>query len=58
VRVTIARWYTPNDRSIQDSGVTPDVEVSSDPTGEGPDAQLEAAIDWLLERAVETVQRP
>ena len=28
LKVTTAEWYTPNDRSINNEGITPDVEVS------------------------------
>jgi carboxyl-terminal processing protease len=31
VRVTVARWYTPNDVQINSIGLTPDVEVSISP---------------------------
>jgi carboxyl-terminal processing protease len=27
LKVTTAEWYTPNDRSINKTGITPDVEV-------------------------------
>ncbi|MHB0875849.1 MAG: S41 family peptidase [Anaerolineae bacterium] len=47
LRVTIAKWYTPDDVLIQDSGLTPDVVVAP---GEGEaDAQLQAAVESLLE---------
>lgn len=48
LRVTIARWYTPNDRGIDETGLTPDIEVP-DPTAE----QIQADVDPQLERAVE-----
>jgi carboxyl-terminal processing protease len=49
VRVTIARWYTPNDRLIQEQGLEPDVEVVLDEEDleEGQDPQLEKAIELL-----------
>lgn len=49
VRLTIARWLTPNGRWIHENGVTPDYiaewtpEMYNDPN----DLQLEAAIDYL-----------
>ncbi len=51
VRVTIARWYTPNDRLIHGQGLTPDVEVifTLEDWEAGNDTQLEAAIELLLE---------
>ena len=48
LRVTIARWYTPNDRGIDGTGLTPDIE-SPDPTAE----QIQADVDPQLDRAVE-----
>ena len=27
LKVTTAEWYTPNDRSINNEGITPDIEV-------------------------------
>lgn len=51
VRVTIARWYTPDGRSIQDDGLLPDIQVES--TQEGfpadRDSQLDRAVQVLLE---------
>ncbi len=50
LRVTIARWYTPNNISISEEGITPDIEVPSPDSfilgGEG-DTQLERAIEYL-----------
>jgi carboxyl-terminal processing protease len=49
VRVTIARWFTPDGRSIEDGGLLPDVEVaiSPDDVTAGLDPQLERAIELL-----------
>ena len=49
LRVTIAKWYTPNDRSISDVGITPDTVVTQDATDleNEIDTQLEAAIEYL-----------
>lgn len=49
LRVTIAKWYTPNDRSISDVGITPDTVVTQDETDleNDIDTQLEAAIEYL-----------
>ncbi|MFL7871627.1 MAG: S41 family peptidase, partial [Anaerolineales bacterium] len=50
LRVTIARWFTPDNRSISEEGVTPDIEViTPDDLGGEDDAQLQRAIDYLLE---------
>jgi carboxyl-terminal processing protease len=50
LRVTINRWYTPNNISISEAGITPDIEVPSPEEftlgGEG-DTQLERAIEYL-----------
>jgi carboxyl-terminal processing protease len=49
VRVTIARWYTPNGRSIHKLGITPDVTIpltEDDRTG-GRDPQLDEAVRLL-----------
>ncbi len=48
LRVTIAHWFTPSGREIHGEGLTPDIEVVQ-PEGEvGQDAQLEAAMRYLL----------
>lgn len=49
LRVTIARWFTPNEQEIHGNGLAPDIEVlipieaSAD-----DDIQLERAIDYIL----------
>jgi len=50
VRVTIAKWYTPNDRTIDGKGLTPDVYVTmtADDYKAGRDPQLDAASETLL----------
>lgn len=49
LRVTIARWFTPNDNSIDGVGITPDIEVETPDTLGGPDdGQLMRAIEYLL----------
>ncbi|HAE85070.1 MAG TPA: hypothetical protein DCG78_00975 [Anaerolineaceae bacterium] len=64
VRITIARWLTPNEKQINDVGLTPDVVVEIDEYAnyiqvpadgdttnvEWQDTQLEAAIQLLLEQ--------
>ncbi len=49
VRVTVARWYTPNGRQIHGIGLEPDVEVliTEEDISEGRDPQLEKAIEIL-----------
>lgn len=50
LRVTIARWYTPNNESIDGTGIEPHIEVPTPDTlgGEG-DTQLERAVEFLTE---------
>lgn len=49
VRITVARWLTPNGRTIQGIGLTPDIEVqmSEEDYAAGKDPQLEKAIELL-----------
>ncbi len=49
LKVTVARWFTPNGVSISEGGLTPDIEVQRTPQQviEGVDPQLEAATKWL-----------
>ena len=50
LRVTIARWYTPNNQSISGAGITPDIEETPSPLefGGPEDNQLQRAITYLL----------
>ena len=60
MRVTIAHWFTPDGRLIQDKGITPDVAVAltaprflltmPDAKEAALDSQLEAAFSSLLEK--------
>ncbi|MBI3957756.1 MAG: S41 family peptidase, partial [Chloroflexi bacterium] len=50
MRVTIARWYTPADRSIDGTGLDPDIVV------EITDEQIEADEDPQLDRAIELLE--
>jgi carboxyl-terminal processing protease len=52
VRVTIARWLTPNGRNVTGIGLTPDVEVATS------DSDAQAGIDTQLERAMELLSQP
>ncbi len=52
IRVTIARWLTPNARNVTDTGLTPDIEV------EITDADTQAGIDSQLNRAIEILSQP
>jgi len=50
VRVTIARWLTPNERQIDNQGLRPDVYVPRTPEDRraGRDPQLDAAVETLM----------
>jgi carboxyl-terminal processing protease len=51
VKITIAEWLTPNGRSIQDTGITPDVvvEITPEDANDKRDVQKEKARELLLE---------
>jgi len=50
VRITIARWLTPNERTIHEVGITPDVtaELTEEDIAAKRDPQLDKAIETLL----------
>lgn len=50
LRVTIARWFTPNDRAIHGEGLEPDIVVEFTPEDAeaGVDPQLDRAVQYLL----------
>ncbi|MEX2340914.1 MAG: S41 family peptidase [Candidatus Paceibacterota bacterium] len=49
VKVTIARWLTPEGKSFSDGGLAPDVKITRTPqhVTAGEDPQKEAALKWL-----------
>ena len=49
IKITVARWLTPNGLSISEKGVTPDyiIQMSPDAKTAGKDPQLEKAIEIL-----------
>lgn len=51
IKITVARWLTPNGLSISETGVTPDhvVEITKDDRTKGRDPQLEKAIEVLTQ---------
>ncbi|NJN82703.1 MAG: S41 family peptidase [Caldilineaceae bacterium] len=55
MRVTVARWYTPLDRSIDGLGLEPDITIAIDPEAEPSpeDPQLDAALEHLQEEIQE-----
>jgi carboxyl-terminal processing protease len=57
LRVTVARWFTPNDRTIDGTGLEPDVavELSEEDLELGRDPQMDEALKLL---GVEPVSAP
>jgi carboxyl-terminal processing protease len=51
-RVTVARWLTPAERTINGIGLTPDVQVELN------DQDLQAGMDPQLDQAVQLLQKP
>lgn len=49
LRVTVARWFTPNDRAIHGQGLEPDVHVerTAEDVAAGRDPQLDRAVEML-----------
>ena len=54
LRVTMARWFTPNDRAIHGEGLEPDivVELTAEDVEADLDPQLERAVEYLLTGAI------
>ncbi len=50
IKVTIAKWLTPNGTSISDGGLTPDIKVerTAEEFTAGKDPQKDAAVAWLI----------
>ena len=50
IKITVARWLTPNGTSISDGGLQPDIKVERTPAdvAAGKDPQLDAAVSWLI----------
>jgi len=51
LKVTIAKWLTPNGKSISDGGLTPDVEIKID------EEKFKAGIDTQLDGAIEILNK-
>ncbi|PIP67267.1 MAG: peptidase S41 [Parcubacteria group bacterium CG22_combo_CG10-13_8_21_14_all_41_9] len=49
VKFTIAKWYTPNNRTIDEEGIAPDevIELTEEDFNEDRDPQLERAVEYL-----------
>lgn len=56
VKITVARWLTPNGVSISDGGLKPDVTITRTPENRlnGEDPQQEAALKFLKGETVES----
>jgi carboxyl-terminal processing protease len=52
LKFTIARWLTPNDRSIDEEGITPDeiIELTEEDFNNDADPQLDRALEYLRSR--------
>lgn len=50
LKITIARWLTPNGTSISDGGLTPDIQKDRtiDDVKAGKDPQMDSAVSWLV----------
>jgi carboxyl-terminal processing protease len=51
LRVTTARWLTPNGKNLGKEGVDPDIDIdrTEEDFDAGRDSQLDAAVEWLLD---------
>ncbi len=49
IRITVAKWFTPNDRGINGAGIEPDMLIEMDGVSlnSEEDIQLQAALDYL-----------
>jgi len=54
VKITVAEWFTPDGRTINETGITPDVEIefTLEQFDEGQDPQKEEAVRILLTEAI------
>ncbi len=52
IKITVARWLTPNGSSISDGGLQPDIkaERTAEDFKAGKDPQMDAALEWLKSR--------
>jgi carboxyl-terminal processing protease len=53
LKLTIAKWLTPNKRWIHKIGIVPEVAVAASTTAGAPDAQLDKAVSILTGAAVQ-----
>lgn len=52
IRITTARWLTPNGTDLSKEGISPDIEVdrTNEQIQSGADPQLDAALEWILDK--------
>ncbi|MCK5019763.1 MAG: S41 family peptidase, partial [Candidatus Peribacteraceae bacterium] len=55
LRITIAKWHTPNGRDLSKEGIDPDKEVerTMENINAGEDPQMEAAVDYFMGKTME-----
>jgi carboxyl-terminal processing protease len=58
IKITIAEWLTPKGRSINKSGIQPDIEVDRtiDDYNENRDSQLDKALEYLVSPTTTTAK--
>ncbi|MFH1443876.1 MAG: S41 family peptidase [Candidatus Peregrinibacteria bacterium] len=58
LRVTVARWLTPNGMDLSKEGIAPDIVVdrTTEQISAKEDPQLDAAIEWLFDHEQPTMQ--
>lgn len=57
IHITVAKWLTPNGTWVHQKGLEPDVAIEPDAKDLARDAQLEKAIQTLLENQTATIVR-
>jgi carboxyl-terminal processing protease len=60
VKITVAKWYTPNNYSIDEQGITPDIiaTTSVEAINAGKDPQMDAAVNILSGKKSTAVSAP
>lgn len=56
VRLTVARWLTPDGTWVHEEGIVPDFYIPGQENRTDPDLQLDGAVDYLLGREVQNVE--
>ncbi len=49
LKITIAKWFTPNDRQIHEKGIDPDFIISESSTSSTPNSKEDAALEKALD---------